>query len=48
MFTFDLILRPPVSKTIPLPTQAMVFVAPAGLWLRTTSAGGWSLAFPTL
>lgn len=46
-YTFPLMLSPPVSYTIPLPTQAMVCVAPSGLWLRTANAGGCSAALPT-
>jgi len=40
-------LKPPVSKTMPFPTHAIVLEAPAGLWLRTTSAGGFTAALPT-
>lgn len=46
--TLVLIQSPPVSKTIPLPTQAMFLVAVLGLWLRTARAGGLTAALPTL
>ena len=45
--TLDLRQRPPVSYTMPLPTQAMFFVAPWGRWLRMASAGGCVAALPT-
>ena len=32
---------------MPLPHQAMVLLAPAGLWDNTTSLGGLSAALPT-
>ena len=37
----------PVSYMMPFPHQAIVFVAPAGLWESTQRAGGDSAAFPT-
>lgn len=46
-YTFPLMLSPPVSYTMPLPTHAMVCVASSGLWLRTANAGGCSAALPT-
>ena len=38
---------PPVSNTIPLPTQATVFSAEGGVKLRTARAGRFSAALPT-
>jgi len=39
--------KPPVSYMIPLPHHAMVLVALAGVWDRTTRAGSVTAAFPT-
>ena len=53
MSVFGVLMQsPPVSKTIPFPTQAIFFsFFPSlsfGLWLSTTKYGGSTEAFPTL
>ena len=45
--TFDLIEKPPVSYTMPLPAQQIVSLAPRGVWLSTARAGWCTAALPT-